>query len=75
MRGAPVFRVVMSARIVMIETGSGMGESYLDRYRGYVRGYVERPLAPDAGARRDGDGKKPAQASEPHVIEFPERAH
>ncbi len=31
-----------SRRFVVVETGTGMGESYLDRYRGVVKGYVER---------------------------------
>lgn len=30
---------------VVVETGAGMGESYLDRYRGVVSGYVERDHA------------------------------
>jgi osmotically-inducible protein OsmY len=35
---------------LLIETGTGMGESYLDRYRGVEHGYVERA---DAAIVRD----------------------
>lgn len=40
----------MPSRYTVIETGAGMGESYLDRYRGYELGYVERA---DAAIVRD----------------------
>jgi osmotically-inducible protein OsmY len=36
-------KLLMPSRFVIVETGAGMGESYLDRYRGQDRGYVERP--------------------------------
>lgn len=42
MRRRTPLQLVMASRFIMVETGTGMGESYLDRYRGYERGYVER---------------------------------